>query len=280
MSTQAGSSVATSIMTPNKRIVSDGQEFQAYEHDPAAAVKVFQNSLPDPDLELAIQANSEFTLFPKLPPEIRLVVWRLVIPNGGRIWINLRTDPWKLLRLHPVTRCINQESRYETLQHYSVSSYLPGPICASYGLPSLHLYWNENQDVLHMCLALLIISGYMVEKGDGLSNLSNRFLSAFWNEETDSFRCVRFLVIKDWKGTLVKGFDPASEIIRKYLPNVLEKFERLDELRLVIKQPENSDAILETNDRGKAVLHWLTEIFEKKQKEDPKFHVPKISLSG
>ncbi|KAJ5046765.1 uncharacterized protein L3040_003993 [Drepanopeziza brunnea f. sp. 'multigermtubi'] len=78
-------------------------------------------NLPDPGQELFIQLDrskslQELETFPKLPVELRLMIWRLSFP------------PSRLVRLHPtfnssqdplpVALRVNQESRREGLRHY------------------------------------------------------------------------------------------------------------------------------------------------------------------
>jgi hypothetical protein len=82
------------------------------------------------------QEVDSFTLFPKLPIELRLKIWRYTFPRGR--YINLddhdefalyssyqptdhATDELKKEPLLPVTLSVNKESREETLKHYIIA---------------------------------------------------------------------------------------------------------------------------------------------------------------
>lgn len=56
-----------------------------------------------------------FSLFPRLPRELRLMIWRLTLPRPRRIRQNEN-------RMYPITLSINQESRAMALQHYKVET--------------------------------------------------------------------------------------------------------------------------------------------------------------
>ncbi|KAF4636590.1 hypothetical protein G7Y89_g1483 [Cudoniella acicularis] len=67
------------------------------EDDFAFNLSLFLHALPDPDEELSVQTHfslSEFTLFAKLPLEVRLMIWRATFPKGRIIILNrrLRSD--------------------------------------------------------------------------------------------------------------------------------------------------------------------------------------------
>ena len=101
--------------------------------------------LPNPDQELFIQLGnslSEFTLFQKLPLEVRLKVWRSAFPRSRKCFLdyipdhseytgeyNLETDKAFLQQEFdplPSTLFINRESRAETLRFYCLAGYVCG----------------------------------------------------------------------------------------------------------------------------------------------------------
>ena len=99
---------------------------------------------PGSDPEQSGRDLLEFTLFPKLPIEIRLKIWRTTFPRGkmvhlgdecilrsmgcGRLTIGTSQQPptpFYPLRVEietplPVTLRIDSESRHETLRHYII----------------------------------------------------------------------------------------------------------------------------------------------------------------
>jgi hypothetical protein len=101
--------------------------------------------LPDPDQELFIQLGnglSVFTLFQKLPLEVRLKVWRSAFPRSRKRFLDYIPDgseydgdyspeTEKAFLQHkfdplPSTLLINRESRAETLRFYCLASYVCG----------------------------------------------------------------------------------------------------------------------------------------------------------
>jgi hypothetical protein len=85
--------------------------------------------LPDTEEDIACQERSleNFTLFPYLPTELRLAIWRKILPPP-RLF-NLEQECASLFRCQrshyhhphlPVTLRINRESRDETLRHYQI----------------------------------------------------------------------------------------------------------------------------------------------------------------
>ncbi len=72
--------------------------------------------------------TSKFTVFRKLPTELRLKIWRSAFPRTGHFGIDHRPstdsgesrDVWDAENraAPPVTLSVNQESRAETLKHY------------------------------------------------------------------------------------------------------------------------------------------------------------------
>ncbi|KAH7378065.1 hypothetical protein BKA64DRAFT_714564 [Cadophora sp. MPI-SDFR-AT-0126] len=99
------------------------QEIDAIEK----ALALFTFELPDPNEELSAQQCfvPKLTLFPKLPLELRLMVWKLALPRGRLI--ALRDELYKLFAGNnegrpplPISLHVNQESRRETLTYYEL----------------------------------------------------------------------------------------------------------------------------------------------------------------
>jgi hypothetical protein len=109
--------------------------------DEMAGALALLQLLPDPNQDLSIQTLSEFTLFPKLPLELRQKIWRHTFPKGR----HYSSDVWFLRAPeHPISSQVSRESRDETLRHYHV---LKLPKSPSY--PKLiHkcFFWNVKRD--------------------------------------------------------------------------------------------------------------------------------------
>jgi hypothetical protein len=114
--------------------------------------------LPDSDRELYIQQVSEFTLFPKLPDEVRLMIWDLSFPNTTHFATTCWSMPSYLLGTpfschpySPITSRVNVESREETLKHYHVVKLSSENSCVNWWHPSLKdrtifTYFNPKTD--------------------------------------------------------------------------------------------------------------------------------------
>ncbi|KUJ06791.1 uncharacterized protein LY89DRAFT_743429 [Mollisia scopiformis] len=78
----------------------------------------------------ALGSLTEFTCFPELPAELRLMIWRLTFPKERKVGLLMMTftSTKKRKSLHskqlneplPVSLHINHESRIETLTHYQI----------------------------------------------------------------------------------------------------------------------------------------------------------------
>lgn len=88
-----------------------------------AALYAFTIELPDPNQDLFFQSPSTFPLFPEFPLEIRRLIWKETFPQTRHSWCcDIGASCISHLRdiAPPVSAHINQESRIETLQHYSM----------------------------------------------------------------------------------------------------------------------------------------------------------------
>lgn len=104
--------------------------------DSVHTLALLQDELPDPEQELYFQRfpTATFHLFPKLPAELRIKIWRhtfrtrciTIFENGyrrGPFGSGPKPDPYRptayiRFPVPPITSRINGESRYETLKHY------------------------------------------------------------------------------------------------------------------------------------------------------------------
>lgn len=79
------------------------------------------SDLPDSAQELSIQHHSHFPSFSRLPSELRLTIWYLVLPKGKQVCL-MNTEKTKRPRtqITPIGSRINKESRSETLRHYVI----------------------------------------------------------------------------------------------------------------------------------------------------------------
>jgi hypothetical protein len=111
----------------------------------ATATLQLLRTLPDPDQDLFFQTLHEFTLFPQLPPEIRLQIWRDTFRKGVSHYIQRRADgSWlQWPPLPPISSAVNQESRQETLRHYQVLEEEE-----VYGLERFRVFWNKKDSIV------------------------------------------------------------------------------------------------------------------------------------
>jgi hypothetical protein len=118
--------------------------------------------LPDPDQELYIQKLSEVTLFPKLPIEVRLMIWDFSFPNTTHFatccWSMPSYGlgvPFSFRRYSPSTSRVNIESREETLKYYHVVKLSAEHSCRLWWHPTLagkqtFTYFNTSTDSFMM----------------------------------------------------------------------------------------------------------------------------------
>ena len=102
--------------------------------------------LPDPNQNLSIQTLSEFTLFPKLPLELRQKIWSEAFPKGRNFYLTQLNVSCCLRQVPrpPVSSRISRESRDETLRHYKVLK-LPRPSRFPNSKPEC-IFWNPKTD--------------------------------------------------------------------------------------------------------------------------------------
>jgi len=95
----------------------------------------FRLDLPDPQQELCIQTNplGNFKLFPKLPTELRVMVWKATVRPPRLIDLELECFwlrdhikiPYKNAPPLPSTLYANRESRREALKYYGLFYTIP-----------------------------------------------------------------------------------------------------------------------------------------------------------
>jgi hypothetical protein len=101
----------------------------AVENLPQQSFTLPENGLAERTTVLAINGGNEeildlqktlknFTLFSKLPTEIRVKIWTLACRKGRVIRVRMRFEAPKIAI--PVIAHINQESRYEVLRIYTL----------------------------------------------------------------------------------------------------------------------------------------------------------------
>jgi hypothetical protein len=88
-------------------------------------LQLLQLEVPDPAQELSFQVCNEFHLFPMLPMELRLMIWRATLPPPRRIWfwsglhgkaIRQKKNPAK----PPASVQANREARTELSPFYHI----------------------------------------------------------------------------------------------------------------------------------------------------------------
>jgi hypothetical protein len=79
----------------------------------------FNDELLNPEYELFKQSLRCFGYVKKLPPELRVMIWKDCFPTGTMA-LKLRAKKDFCSRPNPITLFINQESRLETLHHFQV----------------------------------------------------------------------------------------------------------------------------------------------------------------
>lgn len=103
--------------------------------------------------------HTTFTLFPKLPTELRLMIWRAARPGPRTIELKWRNDigRWTSIAKPPVILQVNAESREEALKHYqlwfdgtSVPSEDGGKYSRNANLPMRTIYFDNRIDTAYL----------------------------------------------------------------------------------------------------------------------------------
>lgn len=107
----------------------------------------------DEDEKTNEEVFNEFTLFPKLPIELRFVIWSMHIARNGRLvrpyWKCMGKDTWKWTTQAPIPSILHicQESRSEGLKVYKLMS--PAEIRGKRSFEST-IYFNSLVDTLYL----------------------------------------------------------------------------------------------------------------------------------
>ena len=118
---------------------------------PQSSLGLLLLELPDPDIQLYNQAFtiSEFTLFHKLPPEVRDMIWRASFRRPREVTVSMQ---WKSQKEYltspnpsPIALRINKESRSEALKHYIPIFTKP---CTCFSFEPCKIYFSPNWDTV------------------------------------------------------------------------------------------------------------------------------------
>jgi len=159
-----------------------------------------------PQPENQVLPLNTFTVFPGLPPELRLKIWRLLFPRARRIPLRqcavqgFKKQPGqasskrRLLRPikipHPITLRINRESRDETLISYRMLfptqtiPILPFPedeLQYPAGYEKYSLCFNPKKDILYLSAGTFYRKGHLALEIPWLQFLSTQGFLAIRN---------------------------------------------------------------------------------------------------
>jgi len=131
-----------------------------------AALAGLNTLLPDSGVELFKQypndAFTTFTLFPELPEELRIMVWRAAFPRNRVVQVEL-SPSYEILHSHtpqPITLQVNRESRTETFKFYVplLDPYLRRPILFHPALDTVYFHRRKSDPLEFMQRAEYITS--------------------------------------------------------------------------------------------------------------------------
>jgi len=127
---------------------------KAAEDQVQAVLHTFTFELPDPNQELFFQCPSTFPFFPKFPLEIRRLIWKETFQTKYLWFSDIFGFCCSQLGdiAQPISAHINQESRIETLQHYSMLLPSATPCSGLDGSTRKQppIFWNEERDILSL----------------------------------------------------------------------------------------------------------------------------------
>lgn len=226
--------------------------------------------LPDSNRELYIQRLSVFTLFPKLPTEVRLMIWDLSFPNTTHFattcWSMpsyLLGAPFSLHRYSPATSRVNVESREQTLKHYHVVKLSSENSCRNWWHPSLagrqtFTYFNPKTDA------------FLTTSVDIEVFNKEPFGSVSWLNLLAAIKTLK--ITFDWWED-----DPNVEVLLR--ENGLKAFTGLE--RLYVLDTSNPDIFWQMKCRGslaRRVIIYLTKVFEDLALSGVRCSVPKVVI--
>jgi hypothetical protein len=245
--------------------------------------------LPDPDQELSIQTIHKFHLFPKLPPELRAMIWVHTFPPGRQFRYFGDIISMRILETNnsikpkfvspPVAHRITQESRSETLKHYSHTA---RTIMSSHdarlnGCKRSFLFNCDRDTLMAPLIQVLRSRTWHI----GIDNHINYFelhhelkptlLSTF----LPRLRTLDLVQLFS-KERQITSFDIHHTSILRYCSGL----ETIRVAGLARKPPVEGPikagalAAMELKSRAEVILRY----FEKRNAEDPAFRIPKITL--
>ncbi|KAH7310018.1 hypothetical protein BKA65DRAFT_485235 [Rhexocercosporidium sp. MPI-PUGE-AT-0058] len=203
-----------------------------------AAMPLFRLQLADPDQDLSIQTLSSFTLFPKLPLELRCMIYRRMFPGARRfVMYEYRPDSVDLceicinLPLLPITFHLNQEARQETLRHYQVLHMQP-----HYLLRSRSALLNPKTDVFQ-CGAVEFMRWipyhFFGNSWDAVAK-SFKFLELTTNDSDQAIRLQIKQGYNNEKWDLFEQMTNLSEVVLRGLPT--NESIQMEDWRLEMKE--------------------------------------------
>lgn len=226
---------------------------------------VLLHELPDPHAELHVQQHlNDFQVFPELPIEIRLKIWRATFPKGRTL--NFDKVPFPCRLPPPITHRVNRESRRETFAHYQIFRLVDSHDYrlwkAAYFITSVKC--PKNGDGVSICISpsldVIQVSLWL---------LTNRWLNGMWMKifPAQSLSC--FSTVQQLRFTGVWWNEVIAE---RVLIADLQHFKCLRKLEIVVETgaSEREHCLL--------CMEHLRSVFEKLKVEDPSRTMPKISL--
>jgi hypothetical protein len=241
-------------------------------HQSKRSISPSNTSIPEP----APTSQGEFTFFNQLPKEIRLEIWHYALPSTRRIELGpngcafYRRPPRPTFisisctEPNPITLFINQESRHETLAHYTLNIAV---------LPGQYFYFDPRIDILSLVNILPWIDGH--------------FIKEYCCNSPDLFTSVQNLEIHEiiWTDNVpiwlrAKAYDWANS---DYGP-VMQHFLGLRELVLVPAGTKSKDPMrpsLKSFQRGDVVELCKDEVkalFQREINEGVDLKIPEIVI--
>ena len=232
------------------------------------------HTLPNPKLEQVVQSPppqikipGEFTLFPSLPPEIRLRVWKLLIVTGSRhvdllggfVPIpnpdglesgreNYRQARKDAKRTFPQTLHVNQESRFETLN--TLSFVFP---CSNQPEHILHLERGFDSLTLPLWVDLKSDTVYISWINLFAEGLNHWALGTIVKHAPELLRAVRKLEIR---GAIIST--DGDILFSKYMLASLLCFSSLEVLDIALAVRRDA-SLAEVNALKQRIKTWLNE---------------------
>jgi hypothetical protein len=237
-------------------------------------LSVFLFELPDPNEELYYQYPHTFRLFPKLPLEIRVNIWRQTFPRRTHMIFNGPYKPFPCFRVRytpppPVSSRVNFESRQETLRHYKVLQ--TSTLCTCYSLRPKTLYFHPEIDILRGWDTHLKVPNNIERDWDYHFKVS-------LEEFASSVRFLEMICVS-------LDHDEEEDEIEICEEGILGNFDALQKLRILdigYRLPAEygpaSDQLRLDGPGGQVMIQALTRFFQLQAAEEPGCAVPEVSI--